>query len=156
MRKFLIWSVLLAGIAGVAYLATVGCFHMLGRKPAAMSWVDHFNLPPERQEQVEEARKQFMAQKQESCQRLCAKRAQIIQLLKQTDPDRSALMQLTEEVGQEQTLLEKATLEYLLAVNRHLDPAQRERLSASLSEELRTACKATACGMTPGCAVMGE
>jgi hypothetical protein len=63
------------------------------------------------------------------------------------------LAQLAEEIGQEQTALEKATLDHLLAVGRQLDPKQRERLMASVSEELRTACRMTACGMTEGCAM---
>ena len=95
----------------------------------------------------------FLTQKQASCEVLCAKRAQLIQLLKQTDPDRSAMLQLTEEIGQEQTALEKTTLEYLLAVNRRLEPQQRGKLTALVSEELRTACKMTACGMTRGCSI---
>lgn len=151
MKRFLIGAGVLLGIAGIAYLATVGCCHLMGRGRSAAGWVDRLPMTPEQRQAASAAKEQFMAQKKESCRLLCAKRAQVIQLLKQSDPDRSALAQLAEEIGQEQTRMEKATLDYLLAVSRQLEPAQRDRLMASVAEELRTACKETACGMTPGC-----
>ncbi len=153
MKRFLVIAFALVGIGGVAYLATLGCGQMLSRKTSPAGWVESLGLAPERREAVASAQKQFLAQKGESCGILCAKRAQIIQLLEAPDPDRAVLAQLAQEIGQEQTRLETATLDYLLAVNRQLEPPQRERLMASVSEELRTACKETACGMTPGCAV---
>ncbi len=151
MKRFLVIAFALVGIGGVAYWATLGCSQMLSRKASSAGWVKNLALAPEQRQAVAAAQKQFMAQKQESCGILCAKRAQIIQLLKQPDPDRAALAQLAEEIGREQTALETATLDYLLAVSRQLEPPQRERLIASVSEELRTACRMTACGMTPGC-----
>ena len=156
MKRFLVWAGILVGVAGVAYLATLGCCQVLRMHPQPGGWVDRLNLTPDQQGPAGEAKKQFLAQKEESCRLLCAKRAQIIQLLKQPDPDRAGLAQLTEEIGQEQTRLEKATLDYLLAVGRLLEPAQRERLMASVSEELRTACSETACGMSPGCSMRKE
>ena len=154
MKRFLIGAGVLLGIAGVTYLATVGCCHLIvGKNHSAAGWVDRLNLAPEQRQAVAAAQKQFMAQKQESCGILCAKRAQMIETLKQKDPDRAVLAQLAEEIGREQTALETATLDYLLAVSRQLEPPQRERLMASVSEELRTACRMTACGMTPGCKV---
>lgn len=153
MKRFLVIAFALVGIVGVAYLATLGCGQMLSRKISPVGWVESLALAPEQREAVAAAQKQFMAQKQESCGILCAKRAQIIQILKQPDPDRAVLAQLAEEIGREQTALETATLDYLLAVNRQMEPAQRDRLMASVTEELRMACKATACGMGPGCFV---
>lgn len=151
MRRFLIGAAVLAGIAGVTCLATLGCCHLVGSRRSGSGWVEQLNLAPEQRQAVDKAAKQFLAQKEESCRILCAKRAQMIQLLKQEEPDRAALAQLAEEIGQEQTRLEKATLDYLLAVNRRLEPEQRKRLMASVTEDLRTACNATACGMTKGC-----
>ncbi len=153
MKKFLVGSVLLIGLAAAAYLASIGCCHLLMRPRAGQGWVDRLALAPEQQAPVAEAKKQFMVQKEESCRILCAKRAQMIQLMKQEEPDRAALVQLTDEIGQEQTRLEKATLDYLLAVSRVLEPSQKKRLMAAVSEELRTACNETACGMGPGCAI---
>lgn len=153
MNRFLVIVFALVGIGGVAYWATLGCGQMLSRKRSPAGWVEGLALAPEQRQAVAAAQKQFMAQKQESCGILCAKRAQVIQLLKQPGPDRAALAQLAEEIGREQTALETATLDYLLAVSRQLEPPQRDRLMASVSEELRTACRMTACGMTPGCAM---
>lgn len=151
VKRFLVIVFALVGIGGVAYLATLGCGQMLSRRRSPAGWVESLALTPEQRQAAAAAQKQFMAQKQESCGLLCAKRAQVIQLLKQSDPDRAALAQLAEEIGREQTRLETATLDYLLAVNRQLEPPQRDRLMASVSEELRTACRMTACGMTEGC-----
>lgn len=153
MKRFLVIAFALVGIGGVAYLATLGCGQILSRRSSPVGWVESLALTPEQRQLASAAKEQFMAQKMESCRLLCAKRAQVIQLLEAPDPDRAALAQLAQEIGQEQTALETATLDYLLAVNRQLEPAQRNRLMASVSEELRTACKETACGMTPGCAV---
>ena len=151
MKRFWAGTGILLGVAGVVYLATLGCCHLIGRGRSTAGWVDKLPMTPEQRQAVSAAQQQFMAQKAESCRLLCGKRAQVIQLLKQPEPDRAALSQLAEEIGREQTRLEKATLDYLLAVNRQLEPAQRQRLMASVSEELRTVCKETACGMTPGC-----
>ena len=155
MKKFLIGAVILLGIGGVAYLSTLGCCQMISRGRPAASLVDQLNLTPDQRQAVAEEDKQFLKQKEASCGVLCAKRAQMIQLLKQPEPDRATLVQLTEEIGQEQTALEKATLDHLLAVGRHLDPAQRQRMMASVTEELRTACNETACGMKGNCFVQG-
>ena len=153
MKRWLAGGVLLFAVAGVAYLATLGCCQLFGRREKPASLIQQLNLSPEQQRVIGQMEDGFLTQKQASCEVLCAKRAQLIQLLKQTDPDRSAMLQLTEEIGQEQTALEKTTLEYLLAVNRHLEPQQRGKLTALVSEELRTACKMTACGMTRGCSM---
>ncbi len=155
MKRFLIAAGVLLGLAGLAYLATLGCCHLMASRPQP-GWAERLSLTPDQRQAVAAAQKQFLARKQESCGILCAKRAQMIQLLKQPEPDQPALLQLAEEIGQEQTALEKATLEHLLAVRQHLDPAQSERLMNLVSEDLRTACAATACGMTPGCSMKGE
>ena len=155
MKRFLIAAGVVLGIAGVTYLATVGCCHLMGKGHSSAGWVDRLNLTPEQRQVVSSAQKQFLAQKDESCRILCAKRAQIIQILNQPDPDRAVLAQLAEEIGQEQTALEKATLDHLLVVGGQLDPKQRERLMASVSEELRTACEETACGVTGHCFIQG-
>ena len=100
MKRFLIGAALFLGIAGVAYLATLGCCQMMSRGRSAVSWADRFDLSPDQRQAVAEADKQFLAQKEASCGVLCAKRAQLIELLKQPEPDRAALAQLTEEIGQ--------------------------------------------------------
>ena len=157
MKRFLIGAGVLLGIAGVTYLVTVGCCHLMARGGfSSVGWTAGLNLTPDQRRAVEAADKQFLARKEESCRILCAKRAQMIQILKQVEPDRAVLVQLAEEIGQEQTALEKATLDHLLAVGGQLDPKQRERLMALISNELRTACQQTACGMTPGCKVHGQ
>ncbi len=153
MKKFLIGAVILLGVGGVAYLATLGCCQVMSRSRPAPDWIERRSLTPEQRQAVAEADKQFVSQKEASCGILCAKRAQMIQLLKQPEPDRTTLVQLTEEIGQEQTLLEKATLDHLLAVGSHLDPDQRQKMMASVAEELRTACNETACGMKGNCMV---
>ena len=153
MKRWLVRGVLLVAIAAVAYLATLGCCQWLGWPGRPGSLTRQLALSPEQRQAIGPMEKEFLTQQKASCQALCAKRAQLIQLLKQPVPDRTAMSQLTEEIGQEQTALEKATLDYLLGVGRHLDPTQRRKLMAMVSEDLRTACKATACGMTPGCSV---
>ena len=155
MKRFLMAAGISLGIAGVAYLTTLGCCRLMAGSSAA-GWTERIRLTPEQRRAVAEQERQFLARKQESCGILCAKRAQMIQLLKQTDPDQTALLQLAEEIGQEQTALEKATVEHLVAVSRHLEPEQRLRMMGLVSEDLRTACAATACGMGPGCSMKKE
>lgn len=153
MKRFLVWGGILAAVAGVAYLATLGCCQLMASRASGVPLAQRLGLTAEQRGEVAQLDREYLAQKQASCQMLCAKRAQVIELLKQPDPDRAALAQLVQEIGQEQTLLERATLDHLLAVNRKLELRQRAKLMGLVSEDLRTACKATACGMTPGCAV---
>ncbi len=100
-----------------------------------------------------ESEKEFLQLKAASCEALCAKRAQLIQLLKEPAPDRRAMAGVVEEIGQEQTALEKGTLQHLLAAREHLTPAQWGKLTDSVSDQLRQACRLTACGDSPGCAL---
>ena len=97
--------------------------------------------------------KEYLTKKQASCRILSAQRAQLIQLLTQPIPDRPLIFSLIDEIGQEQVVLEKATLEHLLALGQRLEPDQRQRLYRMVGDQLRTACELTACGMTSGCEV---
>ena len=151
MKRFLVIAVALAAVAAVAYLATLGCCQWMESSRRSAAFTDRLSLTPDQRQAIAPLEKQFIARKEASCAVLCAKRAQLIQLLRNADSDRAAMAQLTEEIGREQTALEKATLDYLVAVGGHLEPAQRERLVASGSEELRTACKATDCSKAGSC-----
>ncbi len=154
MKRFLIGAALLGVVAGVAYLATVGCCQLIASKRAQISLARGLNLTPAQKEQVASLEKSFLAQKQQSCQLLCEKRAQLIQLVKQDQPDRMALDSLVGEIGREQAALERATLEHLLEVRKILDVSQRDKLNGMITGELRAACRMTACGMTKGCALV--
>ena len=153
MKRFLIGGFLLLGVCAVAYLATLGCCQLVSmeKKPIPLSRM--LDLTYQQRQEVAPLEKRFLAQKESSCAILCAKRAQMIQLLKGPEPDRSTLNVLTQEIGQEQTALEKATLEHMLALRQFLTPAQQQRLASLVEEQLRTACRLTACGVTPGCTI---
>ena len=156
MKRLILGTVILAVVAGIAYWVTLGCCQVMGVTQRPRTLTRGLNFDPAQKVKVATLEKEFLARKQASCGTLCAKRAQMIQVLKQGEPDPRALNSLVEEIGREQTALEKATLDHLLAVSRHLDAAQRERLMASITEELRLACKATACGAAGECFVQGE
>ena len=155
MKRLILGTVILVVVGGIAYLATLGCCQVLGVTPRARTMTQGLNLDPAQRQQVAALEKEYLARKQAGCGMLCAKRAQLIQALKQEEPDSRVLNGLVEEIGREQTALERATLDHLLAVSRHLDAAQREKLTASMTEELRLACRATACGTVGTCFVQG-
>ncbi|MBI3318785.1 MAG: periplasmic heavy metal sensor [Candidatus Omnitrophica bacterium] len=153
MKRILIGLALVAGIAGVGYLATLGCCQLISRKSAPASLGDQLQLTPSQRQGFAALERDFLARKQASCGMLCAKRAHLIQLLKQDQPDLASLGILAEEIGQEQIALERATLEHLVKLQEGLEPSQRERLVALVTEKLRAACEMTACGASPGCFV---
>ena len=157
MKRFLIGLVFFGGVAGVVYLATLGCCDLMAggsARPGRFS--RQLGLTPHQEQGVAGLEKEFFARKTATCQLLCAKRAQLIQLLKAPQPDRATIATLVEEIGREQTAMEKATIDHLLAVGQRLDAPQRERLTVLMTEQLRTACKSTACGATPGCALQKD
>jgi Spy/CpxP family protein refolding chaperone len=143
----------IVAIVGIAYFAALGCCQWVGFRRQLRPLTDRLQLTPTQRQAVASLEKEFLARKEATCQTLCAKRAQLVQLLKQPEPDSFALKTVAEEIGREQTSLERATLDHLLALRQQLDPPQREELMNRVSDQLRTACKATACGMTPGCAL---
>ena len=149
-------ALLLTAIGGVAYLATTGCCRLMGWGHRPVSMTADLALSREQQEQVAVLEKDFLIRKSASCDLLCAKRAHLIQQLKQEQPDREVLTRLVDEIGAEQTALERVTVDHLLAVREKLDLPQRKKWTASLSEKLRTACKATACGSAGRCFLQGE
>ena len=156
MRRILIGVTVFLGVLGVVYLSTLGCCALIGSRASCqktVSLIDQLQLTPAQRKAVLPLQKSYLAQKESSCQTLCAKRAQLIQLLKNGEPDRSVMNLLVEEIGQEQAALEKATLEHLLAMKQSLTPSQQEKLTHLMTQQLRTACQATACGATPGCAL---
>lgn len=156
MNRRLRIGLLLIAVAGIAYLATFGCCRLLGwgRKPVSIT--AGLGLTPDQGRAVAALERDFLARKQESCGLLCEKRAQLIQQMKQKEPDPAVVDQLVAEISTQQMALEKATVAHLLALRKVLDPAQQEKLTARLSDQLRNACQATACGTTPGCFLKGE
>lgn len=151
MKKFILSAGLVTAALVVAYLATLGCCRLLQVRGSSGGWSDRLGLTAEQRERVRPLEQAFARQSGASCGTLCAKRAQMIALLKRPDPDRAVLAGIVEEIGAQQTALEKATLDHILAVAGELDPPQRERMVARLNEELRTACRRTACGMSGVC-----
>lgn len=144
---------LLAVIGAVAYLATVGCCHLMGWGKRSLSLTAGLGLAAEQRTAVAALEKDFLARKQASCEILCAKRAQMIRQLRQEQPDRQVLIRLVDEIGTEQTALERATVDHLLQVTQKLDPAQRRIWIDRVTEQLRVACEATACSVAGRCAV---
>ena len=155
MRRLFVWGALFAGLAAVAYFATLGCCHLFGSMNRP-SLVSSLRMSAEQRKEVSALEQAYLARKDESCAKLCQKRAQLIELLKQPVPDRAVIEVLVREIGDEQASLEKATMDHLLAVREHLEPGQRERLTGLLVEQLRTACRMTACGATRGCSMVGR
>lgn len=153
MKRIVVGLIGIVAVAGIAYFATLGCCQWVGFRRQLRPLADRLNLTSAQRQAVASLEKEFLARKGATCQTLCAKRAQLIQLLKQPEPDSFALRTVAEEIGREQTSLERATLDHLLALRQQLDPPQREKLIALVSDQLRTACNATACGITPGCAL---
>ena len=157
MKRFIVGLVVFGVVAGLVYLATLGCCELMAggsAKPGSFS--RQLGLSPAQERAVAGLEKEFFARKTASCQLLCAKRAQLIQSLREPQPDRMMIATLVEEIGREQTGMERATIDHLLAVGQQLDPPQRERLTGLMTEQLRTACKSTACGVTPGCALQKD
>lgn len=151
MKKLLVQVGLFAAVAAVAYLATLGCGQVFRNARCGVPWSQRLGLSGEQKERVAVLEKSFLRQSQAACGTLCAKRAQMIELLKKESPDRPALSALVEEIGAEQLAMEKASLDHVLAVASQLDPAARERYLAMVREDLRTACRGTACGMGANC-----
>ena len=153
-KRIFVGAAVAAALAGVAYLSAVGCCQLIAAwgKPASLS--DRLKLSPTQRRAIASMEKRFIGQKRSACQRLCAKRAQMIQLLKQPVPDSGTLDLLVQEIAREQATLERGTLEHLLRMRAQLEPAQQERMTVLLSDQLRSACRMTACGDTPGCAVV--
>lgn len=156
MKRILVVAAALAGAGVLIYLATLGCCQLLSGSAKPVPLTQGLNLTPEQGQQVAGLRRDYLDRKAESCRTLCAKRAQMITLLRAADPDRGTLMTLIEEIGREQTALEKATVEHLLAVSRRLEPGQRKKLISRVTEELREACRQTACGAAGECFVAGS
>lgn len=158
MRRLAVAVVAFLAVAGVVYLSTLGCCMLTSAhssRPKAISLADQLRLTADQRQAIAPLEKSFVSQKENTCKALCAKRAQLIQILKSDEPDPTLLNQLVEEIGQEQMVLEKGTLEHLLAMKKHLNPSQQEKLTQLMTEQLRTACEATACGMTSGCVLKG-
>ncbi len=156
MKRIVVGAVILLGLGGVAYLATVGCCTLLARGARPVSWTDRLELTANQRAEVSALEEGFLRQKEASCQVLCAKRAQLIELLKQPAPDRRVMAQVVNEIGQEQEQLERATLDYMVNLKGRLRPEQGEKLVAMVGDRLRTACQATACGVSPGCSMKEE
>lgn len=153
MKRFLWIALILLGIGTAAYWATIGCCRMMGMNSSRASLADGLGLTPEQSSQAAVLEKDFLARKNSSCRILCEKRAQLIRVIQEKEPDQALIDRLVEEISTEQMALEKATLTHLLALRKILEPAQRERLVARMSEQLRNACDMTACGASGSCSM---
>ena len=157
MKRFLIWAALLVLVGLAAYGLARGCCHFWA-KPCVSGegLIDQLGLTAAQRAEVAPVEADYMRKKKASCDLLCAKRAQLIQTLKQPEWDRDVMFQLVEEIGREQTLFEQETIDYIIAVSAHLDEPQKNRLKQTVAEELRTACQSTACGVAWGCSMKGD
>ncbi|MBI1953567.1 MAG: periplasmic heavy metal sensor [Candidatus Omnitrophica bacterium] len=153
MKKWCVGFLVFLLVAGAGYLASLGCCRLLGWHKKPVSLMNGLGLSASQKKALAEAEKEFLRLKAESCGVLCAKRAQLIQLLKEPAPDRRTMDLVVEAIGRQQTALEKGTLQHLLAAREHLTPAQWNKLVDSVSDQLRQACRQTACGDSPGCAL---
>lgn len=151
MKRMALGVILFAGVAGLVYLATVGCCHLMAFSGREAPLSEKLKLTPGQRRDFASLEKEYLAQKDASCQRLCAKRAQLIRLLKAPAPDRTLIGSVTDEIGREQTALERTTLDYLLTLRRRLDDRQQSRLVALMSDRLSRACEMTACSEAGGC-----
>lgn len=149
MKRFWIAAVLLVLSGLAAYGMARGCCRFLVRREGVNGMLlDRLSLTDDQRSAVAPVEADYMKKKKATCDLLCAKRAQLIQTIKQPEWDRDVLFQLVQEIGQEQTLFEQETIDYLTALNAHLDEPQKKRLKELVSEELRNACQSTACGRT--------
>ncbi len=156
MKRIAFTLALFAGIAGVVYLSTIGCCSLLAsrQRPSAEGrFSDRLGLSDEQKRRIAPLEADFLAKKQAACDSLCAKREKLAQWMKASGTDQGSMIQLVEEIGRDQTGLEKATLEHLTALRGYLEPAQAQRLNVLVARELEAACEMTACGQTAGCAV---
>lgn len=153
MKRFLISVVLFGAVAGLIYLATVGCCQLMARSGRSVSLTEQLQLTPAQRRSFASLEKGYLAQKEIICQRLCEKRAQLIELLKAPVPDRALIAGITEEIGREQTFLEKGTLDHLLALRNQLTPEQGARLVGLVSRQLSQACQMTGCSEAGVCFV---
>ncbi len=147
MKRFWIAAVLLALSGLAAYGLARGCCRFWAKKEGVNEQIlDRLALTSEQRLAVAPIEADYLKKKNATCELLCAKRAQLIQTMKQPEWDRDVLFQLVQEIGQEQTLFEQETIDYLTALNQYLDEPQKKRLRELVTAELRTACQATACG----------
>ena len=155
MKRIVVGLLVFSTLAGVVYLATLGCCQWMaswGKRSATAG----LGLSSVQRQAVADLEGRFLEQRRQACQRLCEKRAQLIATLKSPNPDSATLDTLVEEVGQEQMALERATLAYWVALRKELNPSQSDRLTTRMASELRQACQKTACGAAPGCTVKEE
>lgn len=151
LKRLGLGVVVLGFLGGMVYLASLGCVHLWAEKNRPIPLSKQLDLTAQQSAQFQAQEKNFMNQKELACEKLCEKRAQLIQAIRSNEPDTVLLTSLTEEIGREQMVLERATLEHLLALRSVLKPAQQKKLTTAISRQLREACKMTACGKTSGC-----
>jgi len=160
MKRVLIGFCAFAAIAGVAYLSVIGCCslisHHRGSAERAFSMSRRLKLSGDERRQVDRLEKEFLVKKENTCRSLCAKRERLAQLLRQEPEDQAALSQIVEEIGRDQMILEKATLDHLRAIQSYLNPEQRRTMNGWVAKEMESACEMTACGYTPGCVEPGH
>ena len=154
MKERIIKAGLFIAAAGVATLAVLGAGQLVSQIPRSLS--DEVGLSFLQHQRMAPLRKSFLAQREASCQVLVEKRAQLIQLLKISPPDRVLIARLTDQIGREQTELERATLNHLLDLQEYLNPAQREEMTDRMLSQLRAACELTSCGKVSGCQTVNQ
>jgi len=151
MKRLVRNTVGLGLVAGVCYLAVIGFCNLVGIERRPTSFTEGLHLSPDERIAVDRLTERYLATKQDACAVLCAKRAQLIRLIREEQPDIETMHRLVEEIAQVQMGLERATLEHLLAVGRLVGPRDRQQLIDRVTERLRMACRMTACGETPDC-----
>ena len=140
MRTRVIFAIALAIVLGAGAYAITGYFtrdgHRHQRMLQAGTLAEKLLLMPEQRDAIEAINVEFQRQRDEIRDTHREYRRELVDLLRESPPDRERIDRKVEQIGELQQQMQKLTVDHLLDVSAELDGRQREKLFKLIDEAM--------------------
>jgi len=140
MRTRAIFAIAAAIVLGVGAYAVTGFFARDGQRHQRMmqagTLVTKLSLTAEQRAAIEAINVEFQLKREEMRRRHRELRAELVELLRESPPDRERIDRNVEEISRLQAEMQRLAVDHLLDVSTELDDRQRERLFELIDEAM--------------------
>lgn len=146
MKRFSV--ILIAQFVVIAAAAFFGSWafarwHAAPAKPASdeMSWFQsQLGLEAQQSAKLEKFHADFQAEQAKLCERHCAKRFELGELIKESDSITPRVEQLTKELAELEAQSQRLTIQHIFEVGKQLDAAQRAQFVNKVYDQICSSC----------------
>jgi Spy/CpxP family protein refolding chaperone len=138
MKKIILFVVLISAVTLFSFWGGKKVCMMMwpGSINPNQSWYYSFGLTAEQEASLKKMDASFRKDGDKLCMQICKGRLDLLNLIKEKNPNEARVHQKIEEIGQMQILLEKTIADHIIEVKKGLTPAQSEAYLDRVHQEI--------------------